>query len=143
MAKTIDPDVLAQGVEVIFNTTGRTITVVGKSTNASSDIIDSGSSATNGVTFQCLYSFCKEEWRTDSNLIKYPFPIVSITEESFELVNSWNFATGTTRELVRDGGWSLKDSGGTSVEEYMNVTSLGAFDSSINDLAYYLQFSGT
>ena len=143
MAKTIDPDSLNQGVEVIFNATGRTITVVGRSSNSASTIIDSGSSATNGVTFQCLYSFCKEEWRTDSNLIKYPFPIVSITEESFELVNSWDLATGSTRELIRDGGWSLKDSGGTSVEEYMNVTSLGAFDSSTNDLAYYLQFSGT
>lgn len=143
MAKTIDPDNLNQGVEVIFVPSARTIQVVPFEENASSNISGSGSSATNGVTFQCLYSFCKEEWRTDNELIKYPFPLVSITEESFELVNSWDLVTGTTRELIRDGGWSLKDSGGTSVEEYMNVTTLGAFDSSVNDLAYYLQLSGT
>jgi hypothetical protein len=143
MAKIVDPDNLNQGVEVIFVPSGRTIEVIPFETNASSNISASGTSATNGVTFQCLYSFCKEEWRTDNELIKYPFPLVSITEESFELVNNWDFVTGTTRELIRDGGWSLKDSGGTSVEEYMNVTSLGTFDDSTSDLAYYLQLSGT
>jgi hypothetical protein len=143
MAKTVDPDDLNQGTEVIFVPSARTIQVVPFEQNASSNISGSGSSATNGVTFQCLYSFAKEEWRTDNELIKYPFPLVSITEESFELVNDWDLITGTTRELIRDGGWSLKDSGGTSVEEYMNVTTLGTFDSSITDLAYYLQLSGT
>jgi len=143
MAKIIDPDDLNQNVEIIFDTVNKIIDVVGLSTNPASLISDTGTSATNGVTFQCVYSFAKEEWRSDANLIKYPFPIVSITEESFELVNGWNFNTGTTRELIRDGGWSLKDSGGTSVEEYMNVTSLGTFDNSATDLAYYLQVSGT
>lgn len=144
MAKTTDPDDLAQGVEVIFTPAQRTIEVVGFADNASSSIQSSGTSAQNGLTMQCLYSFCKEEWRTDNTLIKYPFPMVSITEESFEMVNQWNFvSSGSTRELLRDGGWSLKDTGGTSVEEYMNVTSLGAFDNSVTDLAYYLQLSGT
>ena len=143
MAKLIDPDNLNQGVEINFVASARTIEIVGESTNGSSNITDSGSSATNGVTFQCLYSFAKEEWRTDNELIKYPFPLVSITEESFELVNGWDFLTGTTRQLLRDGGWSLKDSGGTSTEEYMNVTSLGAFDNSVSDSAYFLQVSGT
>lgn len=143
MPKIIDPDDLNQGVEVIFTTSARTIEIVPFEVNASSNISSTGSSATNGVTFQCLYSFAKEEWRTDTDLIKFPFPFVSITEESFELQNDWDFVTGTTRELIRDGGWSLKDSGGTSTEEYMNVTSLGTFDSSASDLAYYLQVSGT
>jgi hypothetical protein len=143
MAKILDPDDLAQGVSIIFTVTGspKTIEIVPKAVNASSNIVDTGSSATNGVTFQCLYSFAKEEWRTDSELIKYPFPLVSITEESFELVNDWDFQTGQTVELVRDGGWSLKDSGGTSVEEYANITSLGSFDAQ-TDLAYYLQVTG-
>lgn len=143
MAKINDPDDLAQGVEVIFNTTGKTITIVPYETNTGSSITSTGSSATNGVTFQCIYSFAKEEWRSDTNLIKFPFPFVSITEESFELVNGWDFVTGTTRTLIRDGGWSLKNSASTSTEEYMNVTSLGAFDSSSSDLAYYLQVTGT
>lgn len=139
MAKTIDPDDLAQGVEVIFVPSGRTIQIVPFESNPASSISSSGSSATNGVTFQCIYSFAKEEWRTDANLIKYPFPIVSITEESFELVNGWDFVTGTTRTLIRDGGWSLTNATGGTSEQYMNVTSLGAFDNSNSDLAYYLQ----
>ncbi len=141
MAKIVDPDNLAQGVSVTFDTTNRIIEVFPNTVNSGSTIIDSGSSATNGVTMQCLYSFAKEEWRTDNELIKYPFPMVSITEESFELVNSWDLQTGATRELVRDGGWSLKDSGGTSTEEYANITSLGSFDAQ-TDLSYYLQVSG-
>ncbi len=142
MAKTVDPDDLAQGVEVYFNVTARTISLSGFSQAPTSSIQDSGSSASNGVTMQCLYSFAKEEWRTDSNLIKFPFPFVSITAEQFELVNSWDFANTTSRNLIRDAGWALKDSGGTSQEEYMNVTTLGSFNDSVTDLAYYLQLSG-
>jgi len=143
MAKILDPDDLAQGISVIFTTsaTPRTIEIIPKAVNASSNIVDTGSSATNGVTMQCLYSFAKEEWRTDSELIKFPFPMVSITEESFEMVNQWDFKTGATRELLRDGGWSLKNTGGTSIEEYVNITSLGTFDAQ-TDLAYYLQVTG-
>lgn len=144
MAKIIDPDNLNQGVEVNFVTSTKQIEVIPFEENPSSNIMSSGSSVQNGVTFQCLYSFAKEEWRTDSELIKFPFPMVSITEESFELVNGWNFvSSGQTRNLIRDGGWSLRDSGGTSVEEYMNVTTLGTFENSTTDLAYYLQLSGT
>lgn len=142
MAKVVDPDDLAQGFEVVFDTTGKTITLSGFSQAASSSIPDSGSSASNGVTMQCLYSFAKEEWRTDAELIKFPFPMISITAEQFELVNGWDFGDTTSRNLIRDAGWSLKDSGGTSQEEYMNVTTLGAFESTELDLAYYLQLSG-
>ena len=55
-----------------------------------------------------------------------------------ELVNSWNWHDSTTIELLRDGGWALKDTGGTSQEEYMNITSLGSFVDS-TDQAYYIQ----
>lgn len=143
MAKILDPDLLNQGVEVKFDYTGRTIALSGFSLAPTSNIQDSGSSASNGVTLQCLYSFAKEEWRTDTTLIKFPFPFVSITGEQFELVNNWNFANQYTKNLIRDAGWALKDSGGTSNEEYMNVTTLGTFDNTIADNAYYLQITGT
>ena len=127
MAKIVDPDLLAQGVEV----------VISPSVSGTIQLVIAGDLDNDGVTLQCLYSFLKEEWRTDTNLIKYPFPIVAITEESMELVSSWDWADQTTRELIRDGGWALKDNG-TSQEEYMNITTLGSFVDG-TDQAYYIQ----
>jgi hypothetical protein len=128
MAKIVDPDVLAQGVEVNINA----------SASGTIQLVIAGDLSDDGVTLQCLYSFLKEEWRTDTNLIKYPFPIVAITEESMELVDDWNWHDQTTRELIRDGGWAYKDSSGNSYEEYMNLTTLGSFVNS-TDQAYYIQ----
>jgi len=102
MAKIIDPDFINQGTEVIFDPTGKTM-----------QIITGGNISLDGVTLQALYSFCKEEWKTDNELFKYPFPWIGITAEQFELVNGWDFADTASKELIRDGGWALKDSGGT------------------------------
>jgi hypothetical protein len=132
MPKITDPDLLFQGTEVVFNTTGKTITLVA---TGNLDAID-------GVTLQALYSFAKEEWRTDAELIKYPFPFIAITGEQFEVFNGWDFVTGATRTYIKDGGWALRDTGGVIQEEYMNVTSLGLFNNSGVDQAYYLQVDG-
>lgn len=137
MPKIIDPDSIAQTTDIVFDTSARTIQVL--STGA---ISATGASRDNGITMQCLYSFSKEEWRTDTTLIKFPFPLISITAESFELVNGWDFLDDSSRELVRDAGWALKDAGGVSLEEYMNVATLGNFDNSGTDQAYYLQVTG-
>ena len=131
MAKIVDPDDLAQGVEIVFDAPNKTIQVI-----ATGDI-----TAIDGVTLQCVYSFCKEEWKDDANLIKYPFPLIAITAEQFELFNGWDWADLTSKELLRDAGWALKDGSGVSQEEYMNITTLGSFNAG-TDNAYYLQ-SGT
>ena len=131
MAKIVDPDDLTQGTEVTFDTAQKTITV-----SATGSIVD-----IEGVTLQCIYSFCKEEWKDDSDLIKYPFPLIAITAEQFELFNGWDWADETSKQLIRDGGWALKDGSGVSQEEYMNITTLGSFNAN-TDNSYYLQ-SGT
>jgi hypothetical protein len=132
MAKITDPDLLLQGQEVFFNTSTLKIQLY---IGTASSTIDNG-----GVTLQALYSFSKEEWRTDNNLIKFPFPFVAITGEQFELTNGWDFANQTTKNLIRDAGWALK-SAGVSQEEFMNITSLGLFNNASTDTAYYLQGS--
>lgn len=134
MAKIVDPDDLTRNVEITFDTSSKTIQL---SAGGSSNIV-----AYDGVTLQCVYSKCKELWKSESDLIRLPFPLISITEESFELVNGWDWYDTNTKNYVRDGGWSLKDASGVSQEEYMNVTSLGSFDDSNVDNAYYLQASG-
>lgn len=129
MALITDPDNLNQATEVTINTTTKKIT-----------LNIAGNLSTDGVTLKCLYSFLKEEWKQDAALIKFPFPMVPITDEQFELVNGWNFLTGNTSTLVRTGGWALKDASGISQEEYAGIVSLGTLGAS--DQVYYQQATG-
>ena len=134
MAKIIDPDNLNQNVEVVFITGSKTI-----------ELVKTGNLSTDGVSLQTLYSFIKEEWKNDANLIKYAFPMLSITSEQFELINGWNFSGSTadpsaSAYLVRDGGWAVVDPiTGVNSEEWANITTLGSFDAPSTDLAYFLQ----
>ncbi len=133
MAKTVDPDLIAQTTDVIYDTTAKTIQVL--STGA---ISATGSSATNGVTLQCLYSFTLEEWRDDPNLIKFQFPFTPITAEQFELVNGWTFADSASEQLIRDAGWAVRNTSGNITEMWANIATLGSFDAQ-TDLAYFQQ----
>ena len=129
MAKIVDPDDLNQGTEVTIDTTALTITL-NKAGNLSDD----------GVSLKALYSFIKEEWRYDATLIKYPFPMIPITDEQFEFYNGWDLYDSTSELLIRDGGWAVT-SAGSSTKEFMNLTTLGSFQNSAADTAYYIQAS--
>ena len=76
MAKIIDPDQLNQGTEVEFITGSDRLIKLNYAGNLSGG-------NENGVSWQALYSFIKEEWKNDDNLVKFPFPVVSITTEQF------------------------------------------------------------
>ena len=129
MAKITDPDFLLNSPtgEVLISPTQLYISL-----QKTGDLSD------DGVTLQCLYSFLKEQWRTDSTLIKYPFALQAITSESFEFFNGWNLSGQLTKNLVRDAGWAVKDANGLSSEEYMNLTTLGTFVAT-GDRSYYQQ----
>jgi len=122
-------------------------------------LINQGNVTDEGVTLQALYSFAKEEWKNDPDLIKYDFPFTAITPEQFEIGSGtstgWQLFANTitttttfdgvdgngrkTRELIRTGGWSEFDLDGTTLlRQYAGVISLGTFDND-NDLAYYQQ----
>jgi hypothetical protein len=129
MALVVDPDLLAQGVEVTLNTGSRTITL-----NLAGDLSE------DGVTGLCLYSFLKEEWKADAALIPYPFPMVAITPEQFEFVDGWKPANDATRKLVRTAGWREIDASAVTNREYMGVVTLGNIDftnKTTGDKAYY------
>ncbi len=131
MAFVTDPDDLSQISEVTIDTGLRTITL-----NASGDLGDPGTQAAdNGVTLQCLYSFLKEEWRSDPLLIPFPFPLVAITPEQFEWVDDWEPANDATRQLIRNAGWSEVATGGAVKRTYIGVVSLGNIDA--GDTPYY------
>lgn len=87
------------------------------------------SMAEGGVTLQALYSYLKEEWKTDNALIKFPFPMIAITPEQFEFVDGWEPSASTTIEYFRDGGFAVT-SGGSVWEEWAGVISLGTVSES-------------
>ena len=51
MALITDPDLLAQGTEVVFDTANKTI-----------QLVKAGDLTDDGITLQAVYSFCKEQW---------------------------------------------------------------------------------
>tara|TARA_R110000803_G_scaffold54040_2_gene110615 strand:- start:5997 stop:7439 length:1443 start_codon:yes stop_codon:yes gene_type:complete len=139
MAKIIDPDQLNQGTEVDFLSGSRLIRL-----NYAGNLTGGN---TNGVSWQALYSFIKEEWKNDDNLVKFPFPVVSITTEQFELINGWDLSgsladISASQYLVRDGGWAVVNSNGNNTEEWMNLTTLGQFQAGTDNAYYYQTSSG-
>lgn len=111
MAKVVDPDVLALIVdgsasteEIEIQTDAKTIevTLVG-------DVDDDSPGATSGVTKQCVYSFLKEEWKTNTTLNKFKFPLKAIYEAKFIWQYGWQPANQQTRDLFRDAGWQEID----------------------------------
>lgn len=134
MPLIVDPDDLAQGVEVTFDTAAKTIAL-----NTAGDLATVTSQA-DGVTLKCLYSFCKEEWKNDATLIPFEFPFVPITDESYELVDGWDFANDATRYLIRNAGWAVKNTSGNVTQQWAGIIGLGSIES--NDQLYFDQSQG-
>lgn len=89
-----------------------------------------------GVTGQAIYSFFKERWKEVPSITRYAFPMLSITNEQFEIQNGWTPLNDTTRKLIRTAGWS--ELVGTTVNRtYSGVITLGTLGST--DQPYYTQ----
>lgn len=129
MTLITDPDDLTQETEVTIDEATRKIT-----------LNITGNLSTDGVTMQCLYSFLKEEWKSDASLIPYPFPMLLITPEKGEWLDNWELYDDASRKLIRNGGWREYDSLDVLKEEWCGVISLdiGALTIDGGDTAYYL-----
>jgi hypothetical protein len=134
MAIIVDPDSLALTTDIAIDTTAKTIEI--KTTGA---VTSAGS--TGGVSGQCLYSWLKEQWKSSSTFIKFPFPMEAITPEQFEFINGWAPKDDTTRALLRTAGWAEKSSAGAVLRKYMGVVSLGSIGS--GDQPYYRWNTGS
>ena len=140
MPKIVDPDLLSTASVTFDFTIGTAREILLESTEVSASSLMSASitGSDTGVTLQALYSYAKEEWKTDATLIKIPFPLISITKNQFDFINSWDFSDDTSRYLVRDAGWSVRSgSANTSTQEWVGIVTLGALDSL--DQVSYLQ----
>ena len=105
---------------------------------------EQGNLDADGVTLQALYSFLKEEWKDDNDLIAYPFPMVAITPEQFEFVEDWVPADSAldtpnirSKKVIRTGGWSEIDSTDELLAQYAGIITLGSFEDDTADTAYY------
>jgi hypothetical protein len=144
MPKITDPDLLTDGAtdngttEVYINTSTKTIKL-----NVTGNLSNTGVQDTNGVTLKALYSFLKEEWKNDphtKNLAAFPFPMVPITDEAFEFVEGWDLFNDAARYLIRDAGWTVKNTSGATTQMWAGIIGLGAIES--NDQLYYQQVAG-
>ena len=136
MALIIDPDVIVAGnqYEIATSPSGNKILTLDL-TNKKIYLTKTGALSDDGITLKCLYSSLKEIWKQDSVAIKFPFPMVPITDEQMELID-YTFGNNPTRQLIRTGGWAEK-TGGTINREYAGIITLGTLDSS--DQVYYIQ----
>ena len=143
MAKIVDPDDLTAVVngaqtteEVEIQTATKTISL-----HVAGNLNDDAPGKTSGVTGKALYSFLKEEWKSNTTLNKFRFPIKMIYEASFQLINGWQFDQADadqTRDLIRDAGY--QDT--TNTDEFACIISLGDMDAPSTDQAYYDQVFG-
>jgi len=123
--------------EVYINPSTLKIELISKDDWASSNF-----AASDGVTLQALYSFLKEQWKSNATFIKYPFPMEAITSEQFEFINGWepDDTNTNTRKYIRTGGWSERN-GATIKRQYMGVVTLGTIGAA--QTAYYAWYSST
>ena len=135
MAKLVDPDQLNQATEIVIDTTGKTVQLL-----VAGNLDDAAPGALSGVTKQAVYSFLKEEWKSDNALNKFKFPLKAFTKNEFLWINGWAPADAQTRQLFRDAGW--QESVGTEDGDlYAGFISLGNFDA-VADQGYYQQVTG-
>ena len=118
-------------------------------------VCDSGNGfAADGATLQAIYSFLKEEWKTQASsgaggpltdLIQFIFPLESITREQFEIGgathSNWDWKDDETRNLIRTAGWNKLNAAGTIQQQYAGIITLGSLDSDTQ--VYYQQINST
>lgn len=123
MAKIIARSGLNVGTELTIDETAKTFTL-----NVAGNLI-----AKDGVTLQALYSKFVELWAT-STYQDSPFPMYAIDALSGQFqfgtdgatFSGWKPANDTTRQMLRDGGWSEYNSAGALARQYAGIVGLGS-----------------
>lgn len=126
MAKITSKSQLNVGTEIVIDEPNRTIRLV-----AAGNLV-----AKDGVTLQAVYSKVVDLWNT-STYQDSPFPIYAIDSLSgqFQLgtdgstYNGWKWYDDTTRNMVRDAGWSEYSAAGALNRQYAGFVGLGSINS--------------
>lgn len=126
MAKITSRSLLNVGTEIVIDETAKTIRLV-----AAGNLV-----AKDGVTLQAVYSKLNDLWAT-SSYQDSPFPMYAIDALSgqFQIgtdgatYSGWTWYDDTTRNMLRDGGWSEYSSGGALQAQYAGFVGLGSINS--------------
>lgn len=97
----------------------------------------------DGLDGQALYSYFKDQWKTDNTLIKHPFPAFMIDADAGKLIfgfdgalyNGWKPEDDETRNFLRNVGWDEYDGSGVLNRRYHGVVTIGSVGST--DQLYY------
>lgn len=113
-------------------------------------LIEQGNLSVDGLNGQPLYSFIKEEWKDDNFIKKFPFPMATIDADAGKYLfgtdgstfSGWKLRDDTpqsvrSRKLMRAAGWSEFDVNGNLNRQYPAIKTLGTFEDTANDKAYY------
>jgi hypothetical protein len=126
MAKIVSKSGLTVGVNLVINEPAKTIQLLAAG----------GLVFKEGVTWQALYSKLVDLWAT-STYQDSPFPAYAIDALSgqFQIgtdgatFNGWSFADDSTRNALRNGGWSEYSAAGVLLQEFSGFTGLGLINS--------------
>lgn len=129
MAKLTSKSQLVVGTNLVIDETLKTIQLVASADGSTTN----GLIAKDGVTWQALYSKLVDLWSTASYQDS-PFPVYAIDALSGQFqsgtdgstYSGWKFDSDTTRQMLRDGGWSEYSSGGLLARQYVGIVGLGA-----------------
>jgi hypothetical protein len=126
MAKITSKSDLNVGTEITIDESARTFTLV-----AAGNLV-----AKDGVTGQAIYSKFVDLWNT-STYQDSPFPMYAIDVLSGQFnfgtdgstFSGWKPADDTTRNMIRDSGWSEYSSAGVLNRQYCGFVGLGTINS--------------
>lgn len=132
MAKLTSKSQLVVGTNLVINETLKTIQLLASADGSTTG----GLIAKDGVTWQALYSKLVDLWST-STYQDSPFPAYAIDALSgqFQIgtdgstFSGWTFDTDTTRQMLRDGGWSEYSAAGVLQRQYVGIVGLGTVSS--------------
>ena len=134
MAKITSQSSLVVGSNLIINEPARTIQFLAAS----------GLVFKDGVSWQAIYSKAVSLWAT-STYQDSPFPFYGIDNLSgqFQIgtdgstYNGWTWADDTTRNALRDGGWSEYSAAGALVQQFAGFVGLGTIAPATTVQPYY------
>ncbi len=141
MALITDPDDVLYEINTYTGTKEVFVDLVNKKVR----LTRVGALSSDGITLKAVYSKLKDIWLASSEAIKYQFPMVPITDESFELKYNWDFdKTGSgsdyTPNLIRTGGWTRYNASDAMTEQWAGVITLGTIQA--GGQVYCMQTSG-
>jgi len=127
MAMITDPDNLVVGTNITFDTAARTFDFV----------VAGGLVAKDGVDSNAVWSKFVDLWST-ATYKPFPFPMNKIDNRSGQYVfgrdpggnyNGWKPGSDTTRQMLRNGGWSEYSSAGVLNRVYFGAVLQGGVPS--------------